>query len=601
MSREDLIKNYSDAAQALRIEVEKEEKTLLVLSVLRFLCFAGGAAFTIFLFMEHYSAFGIVAAFLTIILFMLLLKQYSSHTDKKEFLNNLAIINRNEAGSLRGDLSVFLPGNQYADHSHDFSYDVDLFGDNSIFQYLNRTVTGYGRDILAGWLADPYNLTTDLEERQEIVRELASKVSWRQEFMAAGMKVPLERDRIENLTAWLREDHIISSSSVKKVLIFILPAVALLALGLVIAGLLHYSVFITTILLNLGYVGVGLKTTNRIHNAVSGKYVYLSSMKSLLKAFGNESFAASSLKLMKEEVAGTGVSAAHSVKKLERIIQSFDSRMNLIVGFGLNALLLWDYHCIRKIEKWKSENKDFFPLWLEVLGKIDAYSSLGNYAFNNSDFCYPSISQHDTIFSTHELGHPLIDEKKRVCNDFMLTKKGSICIITGANMAGKSTFLRTVAVNYILAMTGAPVCAKDMTFRPVRLFTSMRTTDSLAGNESYFYAELKRLRSLKNMIAQGEPVFFILDEILKGTNSADKTLGSRLFIKNLIPLNGTGLIATHDISLGDLEQEHPGNVFNMCFEIEINGEAILFDYKLQRGITQKMNAALLMRQMGILD
>lgn len=601
MNREDLIKKYSDAAQALGIEVEKEEKTLLLLSVLRFLCFAGGAALTIFLFVEHYSALGIVSAFLTIIMFMLLLKRYSSHTDKLEFLGNLSIINRNEAGSLKGDFSVFLPGNQYSDHSHDFSYDVDLFGDNSIFQYLNRTVTGYGRDILAGWLADPYNLTTDLKERQEIVRELASKVTWRQEFMAAGMKVPLERDRIEDLTAWLREDHVISSSSVKKVLIFILPAVALLALSLVIAGLLHYSVFITTILLNLGYVGIGLKTTNRIHNAVSGKYVYLSSMKSLLKAFGNESFAASSLKLMKEEVAGTGVSAAHSVKKLERIIQSFDSRMNLIVGFGLNALLLWDYHCIRKIEKWKKENKDLFPLWLEVLGKIDAYSSFGNYAFNNAGFCYPSVSQHDTIISSHELGHPLIDEKKRVCNEFTLTKKGTICIITGANMAGKSTFLRTVAVNYILAMAGAPVCAKDMSFRPVRLFTSMRTTDSLAGNESYFYAELKRLRSLKNMIAQGEPVLFILDEILKGTNSADKTLGSRLFIKNLIPLNGTGLIATHDISLGDLEQEHPGNVFNMCFEIEINGEAILFDYKLQRGITKKMNAALLMRQMGILD
>lgn len=601
MKKEDLIKSYTEAAHGFRLEVEQEEKQLLLLSVLRFICFIGGAALTIFLFLENKPAFGILSAFLTIVLFMLLLKLYSTHTDKKEFAGNLVSINSNEAASLNGDLSGFDPGNQFSDHSHDFSYDVDLFGNDSLFHYLNRTVTGYGREVFAGWLTNPYILSDAMKERQEVVSELSRKSRWRHEFMASGMKVPLEKNQIQGLIRWLDEEPFISSSLMRRMLIYVLPAISIIALSLVISGTLHYSVFILTILLNLGHVGSGLRITNRIHNAVSGKYGYLSSMKRLLNAMSAESFASASLNKMKQEVAGSGLSAAHSVKKLGRLIQSFDSRLNLIVGFGLNALLLWDYHCIRRLEKWKKENKDLFPVWLEALGKVDAFSSLANYAFNNQGFIFPSLSDEGTIFSAKELGHPLIDEKKRVCNDFTLSGKGSICIITGANMAGKSTFLRTVAVNYILAMAGAPVCAKELVFTPVKLFTSMRTTDSLSGNESYFYAELKRLRSLKHMIAGHEPVLFILDEILKGTNSADKTLGSRLFIKKLIPLNGTGLIATHDISLGELEEEHPENVFNMCFEIEIDGEAILFDYKLQRGVTKKMNAALLMRQMGILD
>jgi DNA mismatch repair ATPase MutS len=235
-----------------------------------------------------------------------------------------------------------------------------------------------------------------------------------------------------------------------------------------------------------------------------------------------------------------------------------------------------------------------------MLGQVDALITLGNYAYNNQGFSYPSLSDGEKIFTAKKLGHPLINRNDRVCNDFSIPGKGTVCIITGANMAGKSTFLRTLAVNYILAMSGAPVCAEGMSFAPVKLFTSMRTTDSLSNHESYFYAELKRLRLLKTMIGDGEPVLFILDEILKGTNSADKSLGSKLFVKKLIELGGTGLIATHDISLGEMESDYPGTVINRCFEVEIDGETITFDYLLRDGITHKMNAALLMKQMGIL-
>jgi DNA mismatch repair ATPase MutS len=324
-------------------------------------------------------------------------------------------------------------------------------------------------------------------------------------------------------------------------------------------------------------------------------------MNSLLKVFDNETFNSLYLNEMKLEISGTRVSAAVSVKKLGRLIESFDSRLNFIAGFLLNGLFLWDFHCIVRLEKWKSKYMERFPAWLKILGNVDAYTSLGNYAFNNPDFVYPVFSDSNIIFFARDLGHPLINDEMRVNNDFSLDNAGNICIISGANMAGKSTFLRTVAVNFILGMTGCPVCAAELVFTPMKIFTSMRTTDSLSSHESYFYAELKRLKTLKTKIAGDEPVFFILDEILKGTNSTDKSVGSKLFIEKLITHRGTGLIATHDISLGELEKDYPDRIFNMCFEIEIDGEAIKFDYKLNRGVTQKMNAALLMRQMGILD
>jgi len=595
-----LKEKYSDEAKKFGLLEAREEKILMKLSLARFISFLVGLAVALFMFSENRVA-GYLLIFSVIILFLYLLKKYTDHTRKKEFYGNLAKINREEADALAGNYSHFEAGNDYINPSHDFSYDVDLFGKSSLFQYLNRTVTGYGRDILAGWLSDPSVLSADLLRRQETIKELALKFNWRHEFMASGMKTPLEKDQIASLLEWMKTSATGKNRNISSILIWALPVVSTLSLLLVIAGLLHYSIFLLFFLGNLFWITTGLKKTNRIHATLSRKFSYLSSMNELLKIFEKEKFEASGLNEIKKNVAGSGISAAVSVRKLSRLIQSFDSRMNIIVSFFLNGLFLWDYYCIFKLEKWKSEYKELFPVWLEMIGKVDAYISLANFAYNNPGFVYPVLSEKGTLFSASSLGHPLIQEANRVCNDFVLDSTGKVCIITGANMAGKSTFLRTIGVNYILAMAGAPVCAVKMEFIPLKLFTSMRTTDSLSDNESYFYAELKRIKSLKLRYEKKEQLFFILDEILKGTNSADKSLGSKLFLKRLIEMGGTGLIATHDTSIGEMEKDFPQSVFNMCFEIEIEGESIRFEYKLQKGITRKMNAALLMKQMGILD
>jgi hypothetical protein len=600
MKKDQVREIYLNAATRYRLLEKKEERLLIILSALRFFTFIGGLILIWIGFTKSIPA-GIILSLVITFLFLYLLKLFSDYSEKREFLGNLALINQNEADALSGNLSAFDEGSSYTDIRHDFSFDVDLFGVSSLFQYLNRTVTGYGRDILAGWLSDPFSLSPDLTPRQEAIKELASKDKWRQEFMASGMKTPLGKNEISGLVKWIEERTVINSSAFEKMLILFLPAAAISSLLLMVTGILPYPVFLFIFLINLFYIATGLIKINEIHNALSKKHNFLSSMTRLLKAFENEHFTSPVLNDIKVNISGKKVSAAVSVRKLGRLIQAFDSRNNQLAGVILNGLLLWDYQSISRLEKWKYDYKKLFPVWLEMVGQIDAYISLGNYSFNNPDFVYPIESDNLNVFSAKKLGHQLIDESKRVCNDFSLGKKGTICIISGANMAGKSTFLRTVAINYILGMIGAPVCATEMNFMPGKLFTSMRTIDSLSDNESYFYAELRRLNTLKCRIEDREPVFFILDEILKGTNSADKSTGSKLFLQSIVANRGTGLLATHDTSLGKLESEHPGLIINKCFEIEIDGENIRFDYKIQDGITQKMNAVFLMKQMGILD
>ena len=600
MNRDQIKEKYlSSATNYMSLEI-KESRRLLILSVLRLITFIGGLIL-IWLGFTASNLAGVVLALIMTILFLYLLKQFSDHSQKREFFSNLSHINRNESEALSGNLSAFDTGGSHIDIKHDFSFDVDLFGSHSLFQYLNRTVTGYGRDILADWLSDPFILSTELTQRQNAIKELASKDRWRQEFMASGMKTTLEKGEISGLLKWFEEINEGKLSSFKIFLMFLFPAAAIVSLFLMVTGILPYFVFSFIFLINLLIIAIGIRRTNDIHNALSSKYNFLSSMKGLLIMFENESFASPYLNEIKLNISGKKTSSSFAVRKLGRLIQAFDSRMNMIAGFVLNGLFLWDYHCIYRLEKWKSEYKTLFPLWLEMIGEVDAYISLGNYSFNNPGFAFPEKSLNLDVFVAKNLGHQLIDESKRICNDFILEKKGTVCIITGANMAGKSTFLRTIAVNYILGMIGAPVCASELRFTPMKLFTSMRTTDSLSDNESYFYAELKRLKALKSGVENHEPVFFILDEILKGTNSADKSTGSKLFLNRLIESGGTGLLATHDTSIGMLESDHPGVIINKCFEIDLDGDYIKFDYKIQDGITQKMNAVFLMKQMGFLD
>jgi hypothetical protein len=598
MHSETPMETYIDFAEKNYLLSVKQKKVLFTLSLLRLLVFISGAGLAIAGF--SFSIFaGVISIIITILLFLFLLDRYKIHSEKKDFFSNMETISRDEVKALSGDLSPFNNGSIWINTEHDFSNDIDLFGNDSLFHFLNRTVTGKGREKLAFWLSEPLGLSGNILQRQEAIAELSGKIEWRQEFMAHGIGKSLGKEDVEGLLAWLNDKSGFLSSPFLKIIIWLLPALTIISLGMLIAGYIAYSAFTIFFFINLLLIFSQIRHTGKIHNQVSRKHAFLTSLSKLFLSFENEPFKATILSDIKTRISSGKQSAVNRLKGLSSIIQSFDTRLNMMVGFVLNGLLLWDFHCILSLEKWKEGSKSLFPEWLDQIAEIDALISLANFAFNNPGYSYPELSGQGTIFSALNMGHPLIEQSKRICNDFLIPARGKVFIITGANMAGKSTFLRTVAVNFILGMTGAPVCANQLKFTPLKLFTSMRTTDSLTHNESYFYAELKRLKILKTRLEAGEEILFILDEILKGTNSVDKSNGSKMFMKIIVELGGTGLIATHDTSLGEMGNEFPGVIINKCFEIEIDGEKISFDYKLKEGITKKMNAALLMKQMGI--
>jgi len=598
MNQENIRNTYFDIRNKNEALLAKLKKNQLLVSLLRLLVFIAGSILSGLAFSISVIT-GILTLLVAIIFFLFLVIKFVRYSNEIIFTENIIRINNNEINALNGDYSAFDGGSDMNDPKHDFSGDIDLFGDDSLFRYLNRTVTGPGRSQLAGWLSEPYDLREEIIERQEAVRELAGKLAWRQHFMACGLDKPLAEKEIKSLNDWLREDDNFFTTPFIKLSAYILPAAAVITLVFVFAGILSLKVFILLYVFNLMLIGIFIKRSNRIHAMVSQKHIFLSSVEQLVATFEKEQFKSSVLTATQEKMCTRQGSAAEKIRELKFLIQAFDNRLNLFVGFILNGLLLWDFHCIIKLEKWRTSVSSSLPAWMNLLGKIDGFNSLANYAYNNPDYSFPQVENGEPVLEADSLGHPLLKRETRINNDFSVKRRGQVFIITGANMAGKSTFLRTVAVNMVLGMIGAPVCAGGMKLSPVKLFTSMRTTDSLSHNESYFYAELKRLKALKERLETGENIFFILDEILKGTNSTDKSLGSKLFLRRLIEYRGTGLIATHDISLGEMETEFPVNVVNLCFEIEIDGERISFDYLLRDGITRKMNAAALMKQMGI--
>jgi DNA mismatch repair ATPase MutS len=288
------------------------------------------------------------------------------------------------------------------------------------------------------------------------------------------------------------------------------------------------------------------------------------------------------------------------VARLSSLLNLFDQRLNMLLGVILNSFFLFDFIMLRLLENWKDKNRDGIMQWIELIGWTDAMVSLGGFAFNHPDFAFPEFTPQPGPMELRGVGHPLIPDQKRVINDLHIDSE-KVVVITGANMAGKSTFLRSLGINMVLAYTGCPVCAVSFCTTFQGLCSSMRTADSLHDEESYFLAEIRKLQVIVRRMEEGRPLIILLDEVLKGTNTTDKKLGSEGLIRKTIRYPVHCFIATHDLSLGKLEQDHPGKVVNYCFESYIKGMKLTFDYSIRKGIATNMNASFLMKQMGIMD
>ncbi|MGZ4034599.1 MAG: MutS-related protein, partial [Bacteroidia bacterium] len=453
---------------------------------------------------------------------------------------------------------------------------------------------------LAQWLSYPFLDKEKIIQRQLAIKDLEKKTEWNLKFIALGIQNKEKSNDKEIISDWLEEENNFSSVFLKVVAV-LLPIVTVSAFLLYAFGKTGISTFNYLFLLQLSIVGSHTRKINIIHDSLSRKFDSIEKYRLLISAIESEKFDSDELKKLQSDLTSGDLMASQYIKVLKSHTDKLDARMNIVVALLLNGIFLWDINIMHRIEKWRNDHKEDFTKWIDVIGEFDAYISLALYAHNNPTYTYAEVVTDEFTIEADEIGHPLINEEKLIKNNYHISGSPKIDLLTGANMAGKSTFLRNIGVNLTLAMVGAPVCANKFKFSPVLLFTSLRTNDSLQENESFFYAELKRLHLLIRQYEEGKQVFFLLDEILKGTNSKDQHAGSEALIKKIIKLNGVGIVATHDVELSKLAGEFPKSVRNLCFEITIKDDKLHFDYKLSEGVCSTMNASFLMKKMGIVD
>ena len=527
--------------------------------------------------------------------FFYLVSRYNKAFQKSQLLENLVTLNELEQKALDNDYSDFKSGERFLDPHHPYSYDLDLFGKGSLFQYLNRCGTFIGEEKLAALLLTPLSTKEAIYNRQEAVKDIHDKIQFRQDFWAHATLRKDSASEKEKLLAWLTQENFFEGKSGYTILLLVGPLITLS----ILVGTIINSSWAPALLLAMGVQWTIASFHSRmiahIQDAL-GKHKYaLEKYAVLLKLMSGEEFKSSFLNSLKHEA----LLASVKVREFSNLVNALESRMNAIANMFGNSFFLYDLHSVRRLERWRNINAKDLPRWLEAVAEADAICAVGTFYYNNPTYAFPSIDEKLTI-KTVALGHPLIAEVERVNNDFSQGNPETIMIITGANMAGKSTFLRAVGVNLVLALAGSPVCAKTFSCPIMGLRSGMRTSDSLQEHQSYFYAELHRLQSIMEDLRQGKPLLILLDEILKGTNSTDKQSGSIAIVEQLVKLNALVLLATHDVILGELQERYPGKVFNGCFESEVEGTQLTFDYKMKPGIAQKANATFLMKQMGII-
>ncbi|MGE4288038.1 MAG: hypothetical protein AB7E36_05065 [Salinivirgaceae bacterium] len=591
---------YKTRLDNFQQELKKVKQKHGTVSLLRLTAFLLLVFSWFYLITIHFTL-GIVAGSTLIILFFVLLKWHKRIEDQRDFLKQLCDINQQELQCSQGNYQSFPAGDAFVDHSHPYSYDMDLFGPGSLFQYLNRTISIGGEKKLARWLSQTPLPEASITKHQQAIQELAPQIDLRQNFHAHGSLVKPDDKEDQLIKNWLHLPSFFAYKNWAAVYLWLVPAFNLTIIGLAIGGTIPGTSILYLILANLALVGSKIKRFNKAYFYLNKSHNSLKKMQQLLCISESVPAEAPLLKELRSNLFHQGIPASKQIKQLTKLLDALDNRNNLIVGLILNSLLLWDWNLLFRIERWQKNHRPDYEKWQETLAYFDALCSLAGFAFNHPDYTYAELSPAEFEFEAQQIGHPLLPAQVRICNDFSLNQNPRYAIITGANMAGKSTFLRTIATNLVLAGCGAPVCAKHLRFTPLPMHSSMRAEDSLMKNESYFFAELKRLQRITQELDKGEKLFIILDEILRGTNSEDKRKGSIGFVKKITTKQAYGLVATHDLELARLAEQQPGTFKALCFEVAIKNNELQFDYKLQPGVTKNMNASFLMKQMGIID
>jgi hypothetical protein len=487
-------------------------------------------------------------------------------------------------------------GSAFADPSHPYAEDLDIFGRASLYQYINRTASEQGSTLLASWLKHPAT-AQEIAARQSAVRSLGMMPDWMIAFRVRAGTSSISIGTEKTIREWLAEKNSYTGKPLWQVLRFIMPALALTLLGFYIADRISYPQFLLGLFF---FVVLAYSITHRVsplYRKLNNIAPQISTLAGAISHIEGATFTDPLLRQMQQELRQDGTRASAAIRSLNEILARFDYRLNPLVFIPLNIFFLWDLQQVLQLEQWKERNNREVRHWFGALEQFEALTSLGTLCFNHPSWVFP-VTAAEPCLIANGLGHPLILPDRIVRNDFATSGFAQVNIITGSNMAGKSTFLRSVGVNMVLGSMGAPVNASSMTFSPIPVMSSMRIKDNLEESTSTFYAELKKLKAIIDRVQRREPVFILLDEVLRGTNSADRHTGSKALVRQLLADQAMAIVATHDLELATLASDLPG-IHNYHFDVQVQGEELFFDYKLRPGICTSLNASILMKKIGI--
>jgi DNA mismatch repair ATPase MutS len=602
----DNIKKYDD-------NLLKQSKLLKRISFLRLFIFVISSIILIYLFSSNLLAPVLIVFPLLIVCFGAAIKYYNKIAYLKKHAAFLKRINESEILREKCHLEEFEPGDQFMNPNHPYTSDLDIFGEHSIFQLLNRTTTESGMILLSEWLSEPAP-NNEIHDRQKAIKELAQKLDWRQDFQASGMHFQNKKSDYNKLLDWveaplglLKYRRIYQAAAITLSVLSFLTLYSYLPYVTSPSWFIYLLPFLTVLFIINRIIKKVKPLADDIVKTSQENIDTLKGYRALIEKIESERFKSKKISELQSVFIKSRRSAFKEINRLCRSLEFAQQRGVKIkitqIGGNpfyhlLNSFLLLDIYMIIGVEKWKSKNKAFLKLWAEVVSEFEVINSLAGFCYSNPSYTFPEITEKDNTVHFESLGHPLINSTKRVCNDFHSEGQGDVVLITGSNMGGKSTFLRTVGVNLVLALAGAPCCSKNGQVSNLKLYMSMRTQDNLKEGISSFYAELSRIEKMLKLIESNQNTFFLLDEMFKGTNSEDRHKGGFSLINQLRELKTSGIIATHDIELAKLS----GNkklVTNYSFNSEIINDSMIFSYEIRPGICNDFNASELMKKSGI--
>lgn len=552
-------------------------------------------SYTVFV---DYTWFGLIPLAVGMAAFIYLIFTDVDNNEKILNTKTLIQINEEELKILDNHYLHRNDGSEFSPSLHDYANDLDLFGKASLFQWANRCSSEQGKNLFANNLLHPLSIFQS-EERQEAIKELGPMMEWRQQLQSYSEQTVITKTTEQRTNQWLAEEPKHFSGSAWNGVVWIYTAITLATLLATITGFISSGIFLFLFALYFTISAFLSRNTIKPYVHLSRIVNEISALEKLVNWIESQEFTSVLLNRIKKEMTSNGEKASIQIKQLKSILDKFDLRLNLVGPLFLNSFLLWDVRQMIALNEWRKKNKSVVPKLFQAIAETEVLNTIATIHLNYPGWCLPKLTENHFVFESKELGHPLIPQKERVNNDFLIEKDMLISLVTGSNMAGKSTFLRSIGINIVLAQMGAPVCARHFTVSPVRLMTSMRISDNLAENTSTFYAELKKLKTIIEAVNNREKVFVLLDEILRGTNSQDRHTGSAAFITQLIRHHAFAVIATHDLELAGLKKQFPQSLENYHFDVQVKGEELFFDYKLKEGVCHSLNASLLMKKIGI--